>query len=346
MLVYALFACSAPPAPANAESPAPTPVAAPAEPVAPVPVAPAPPAVDPDFPDAPALIACEEAPAGMACVPGGATIRGSDEPHACDQQKYQLPDKPNYAPAAKVWVQTVYMDLTEVTYEAFKSCVKSGACKVDGGPAYNDFNRPTQPIVGVSWYAADKFCKAQGKHLPTEAQWEMAARGHDGEHYPWGEAAPTCELTVVMDELGRRSCGVEKAVSHPEKGRTMEVGSRPAARYGLFDMAGNAEEWTADWYSRNYAECGADCLGIEPDGPCAGKATCEGHENKVVKGGSWYWNASHVTGFHRRPHVPANSPTFHHFGFRCAATPDEAAAIRAKAAAAPVVPPAPAAPAP
>ena len=281
-------------------------------------------------------VACAEAPAGMSCVPGGLTVRGSDEPHPCDQQRWADPLSPNYKPAQPIWVQTVYLDQTEVTYAAYKACVAAGKCDA-GGPAYNDFNRPTQPITGVSWFKAVKFCKAQGKHLPTEAEWEKGARGEAGEPFPWGTDAPTCERAVVQDEKGR-SCGVPKAEPHPEKGRPLEVGSRAAGRYGLFDMAGNVEEWVADWYVR-FDQCKTEeCGGVDPKGPCGGSATaCRDLTYKVVKGGSWYWNGSHTSGFHRRMWYPSNSP-MHHFGFRCAASPAEAAAIAA------AVPPAPTAP--
>jgi formylglycine-generating enzyme required for sulfatase activity len=84
-------------------------------------------------------------------------------------------------------------------------------------------------------------------------------------------------------------------------------------------MAGNAYEWVADWFSVDYARCGADCSGPDPAGPCGGGAEpCSGHPKKVVRGGSWYWPAYHATTFHRRAHDPDNEP-FHHFGFRCAA---------------------------
>ena len=101
-------------------------------------------------------------------------------------------------------------------------------------------------------------------------------------------------------------------------------------------MSGNSWEWVADWFSRSYAECGADCEGVDPLGPCARRdepgrpgevaSACPGKTRKIVRGGSWYWDASYATGVWRRPHFPKNQP-FHHFGFRCAASPAEAAAL-------------------
>jgi formylglycine-generating enzyme required for sulfatase activity len=127
--------------------------------------------------------------------------------------------------------------------------VREGAACDPSGPGYTDFDRPRQPINGIRWFDADKYCKAQGKQLPTEAQWEKAARGPDGALHPWGDEPATCERAIIKDEQGR-SCGVKKLYSKPETGRPFEVGSRPAYRYGLHDMAGNSWEWVADWYAR------------------------------------------------------------------------------------------------
>lgn len=260
-------------------------------------------------PDGTVIEPCGDVPAGMACVPGGPFTRGRDDG----------PD--NERPAAEVWLQTFYMDLHEVRSADYKACVASKAC-LRGGPLYNDFSRADQPIVGPSWYAAVRYCEVQGKHLPSEAQWEKAARGPDGALHPWGDEPATCERAVIQDQRGR-SCGVDKRFEHPKKGRTFEVGSRPAGVYGLFDMSGNAWEWVADWATESYAACGDACEGTDPLGPCDGAEPCKGHEQKVVRGGSWYWVARYATGTHRRTHVPGNDP-FHHFGFRCAASLDEA----------------------
>jgi formylglycine-generating enzyme required for sulfatase activity len=103
----------------------------------------------------------------MACIPGGAFVRGTDD------------GPENTRPKSTIWLQTFYMDLDEVTNEAYWACKKEKKC-LRGGPLYNDFSRPLQPITGISWFAAVKFCELHGKHLPTEAQWEKAARGPDG----------------------------------------------------------------------------------------------------------------------------------------------------------------------
>lgn len=258
------------------------------------------------------VIPCAEAPEGMACVPGGSFIRGSN-------------DGPEMArPEATVWQQTFYMDVNEVTVAEYKACVKARKCD-RAGPKYSDFSRPKQPINGISWYDAVKYCKAHGKHLPTEAEWEKAVRGEKGELTPYGNDRVTCEQAVIKDERGR-SCGVKKRGKKPEKGRVWEVGKKPAGRYGLKDMVGNSYEWVADWYSSSYEGCGEACLGVNPKGPCDGAEKCKGYRRKVVRGGSWYWPTERADGVYRRAHVPSNNP-YHHFGFRCAASVEEGAAL-------------------
>lgn len=252
--------------------------------------------------------------AGLACIPGGTFTRGRDD------------GPKNEAPAAQVWLPTYYMDINEVTFAAYQACAKAGKCR-HTRPIYSDFNRPKQPMVLVTWYDAVDFCRAQGKHLPTEAEWEKAARGENGDLYPWGNEPVTCERAVIMDHRGR-SCGLKKQglPRLADVGRTLEVPARPAYRYGLHDMIGNSWEWVADWYSDSYAKCGKACEGADPKGPCGGATTCPGHKQKLLRGGSWYWEDSNATGTFRRPYAPDNQPASH-FGFRCAASADEAARL-------------------
>ncbi len=258
---------------------------------------------------------CGTAPTGTACIPGGPFLRGTDDG----------PD--DTRPAATVWVQTFYMDLNEVTYAEYKQCVRDKKCP-PAGPNYGDFNHPRQPITGVSWYDAVKYCEVHGKHLPTEAEWEKAARGEDGRLYPWGNDPATCDRAVFKDRRGR-SCGVPKRGKRPEKGRPFDVGSKPPGIYGLYDMAGNSWEWVYDWHSRSYEKCDDACQGVDPKGPCQGAEKCAKHRRRVVRGGSWYWEAAKATTFYRRAHVPQNDP-FHHFGFRCAASAEEAMNLSVK----------------
>ena len=266
------------------------------------------PAARPCLPDEPGVT-------DMACIPAGAMIRGRDDGLA------------NEKPAMQLWLQTFYMDTNEVTYSAYQACVRKRRCR-PARPIYSDFNHPRQPMVAVTWFDAVQYCQAQGKQLPTEAQWEKAARGEQGELYPWGNEPVTCKHAVIMDARGR-SCGVPKrgAARLADVGRTAPVPARPAYRYGLHDIIGNSWEWVADWHSSDYAQCGADCAGVDPQGPCGGKSPCRGHKERVLRGGSWYWGAALATGTYRRPYVPENKPTSH-FGFRCAASLAQARALQ------------------
>ena len=259
---------------------------------------------------------CGTPPDGMACVDGGWFVRGvKSDDHNCGQPGQPREGGPTTTPSHRVWVSTFYMDQTEVTNAAYEACVAAGDCP-ESGPRYLDFGGPEQPITGISWFEARTYCKSQGKRLPTEAEFEKAARGARGEATPFGEAPVTCKQAIIKNDEGR-SCGNPRRANRPYIGRVMPVKSRPAGRYGLYDIVGNAEEWVADWWSRDWDACGEACRGVDPRGPCDGADDCDSHRRRVVRGGSWYWGAAHATGYHRRPHVPSNRP-FHHFGFRCA----------------------------
>ena len=248
---------------------------------------------------------------------------GTDRAHNCNQPENRRYDT-RWGPPREVTLSTYYMDLTEVTYGAYQSCIASGAC-TRAGPAYSDFDQPNQPMTGVNWHQAYAYCASVGKHLPTEAEWEKAARGPDGSETPFGSVRVTCKNAVVQSEQGR-SCGRKKRGANPKKGKVWPVASKPSGHYGLFDMVGNVEEWVADWYTNSWVKCGPSCAGNNPLGPCKGSVPCDQSKFKVVKGGSWYWDASHAKGWHRRPHTPANRP-YHHFGFRCAASAEQAHAL-------------------
>ncbi len=256
-------------------------------------------------------------PADMACIPGGKFILGSD----AKDWKTENWDLSSFA-VHNVVLSTFLMDKYEVTNRKYKDCIESGKCSYQRSN-YEHMREDNQPQLKVTWFQARDYCRAYGKRLPTEAEFEAASRGNEGSVYPWGNTPATCELAVIKDESGRGCYGHpgEGFHSTPDRrkltGNTWDVGSKPAGYYGLFDMSGNAQEWVSDWFAPTLLKCGAGCQGNNPKGPCNGSDKCPGFDEKIVKGGSWYWGPIAARSSSRRPHYPANKPT-HHFGFRCA----------------------------
>lgn len=240
-------------------------------------------------------------PEDMACIPGGEFVRGSDDG----------PD--NERPAEQVSVSTFLLETREVTNARYTECVTSGECQ--RLVPFRGYMSAQQPAVGMRWQDADAFCRRLGRRLPTEAEWEFAASGPEHHRYPWGDEVPDrpCDAAIVRIHAGR-GCGRET---------TWPVGSRPAGPYGLYDMAGNVWEWVADHYSWCFdgcaRACGADCRGLDPQGPCGGPSEpCPaslGH--RTVRGGSWWYRIERATTTGRRG-VPGDNPNPHRFGFRCA----------------------------
>lgn len=168
-------------------------------------------------------------PKGMLLVPGGTFIMGADEG-----------GEPDEHPAHRVTVKAFYLDRTEVTNEAYSACVKAKKCgahyeksaQLNGFGSDRGFRGPRQPVSAIGWYDAEAYCAFVGHRLPTEAEWERAARGDDGRRYPWGDEEPT------------------PAHARYRSGQTADVGSfsQGAGPYGHLDLAGNVWEWVADPY--------------------------------------------------------------------------------------------------
>ncbi len=234
----------------------------------------------------------------MACVSGGTFTIGGDD------------GRPDERAPGEVSIRSFFMDVTEVTNERYRACLADGACPPHA--RYARFLRGRQPVVGVSWPGAVAYCAWVGGRLPTDAEFERAARGVEDTRYPWGdEPGDVCDHAVVRTRRGA-GCGTEV---------TALVGSRPAGHFGLFDIAGNVHEWVADRYSRCLRgcerECGDACFGRDPEGPCADADTCRGHPLRSIRGGSWYWPVERSRGAARRGAHPLNEAG-HRFGFRCA----------------------------
>ncbi len=209
---------------------------------------------------------CAAPPAGMVCIPGGPAVVGDDRLRA-------------ERPRLRVEVSTFYLDRTEVTQRAYAACEAAGACPARPPlpEAWRSGAGEEQPAVAVSWEGARRFCLWAGKRLPSEVEWEKAARGGaEGRPYPWGAEPPSCERATF------RGC---------EPGATRPVGSLTPGAFDLHDLAGNAAEWVQDWWSPCRGgcpgACGSACRGRDPLGPCKGLAKCPGATRRLVKGGSF-----------------------------------------------------------
>lgn len=214
-------------------------------------------------------------------------------------------------PVRTVFVSAFAIDRTEVTVSAYRRCVEAGRCtppnttgQFCGGEFRSANNwivggRGDHPINCVNWQQANDYCAWKGMRLPTEAEWEMAARGTDGRKYPWGNDTPTCGRAVIREE--GRGCGTNA---------TMSVGSKPAGAspFGALDMAGNVFEWVQDKYNKNFYARGPT---ENPKGPPGGR-------KRVLRGGSWF-NPAGTQRSSDRSFNPAGK-AFVYVGFRCAAS--------------------------
>jgi len=222
---------------------------------------------------------------------------------------------PDQLPYHRIGLAAYHMDRTEVTVSQYGGCVRAGACTppLAGGDHdgcnWGDESRADHPVNCVSWEQARVFCQWAHKRLPTEAEWEKAARGVKGRKYPWGKKKPNCSL-AVMD---RRSAGKGRRGEPPFSGcgrnSTWPVCSRKQGNgpYGLCDMAGNVYEWVADWY---WAEQYHDTLPENPPGPSRGTY-------RVLRGGSWTdFRTSSLRSYFRSFNSPESAMLNH--GIRCA----------------------------
>jgi formylglycine-generating enzyme required for sulfatase activity len=207
--------------------------------------------------------------------------------------------------AHEVLVADFWLDRTEVSHAAYQRCVDAGVCDPPAYPAA--FALPADgsadiPVTLVSWYDASEYCRFVGARLPTEAEFERAARGWSARAYPWGNVFNP----KLANHGGLSPTPIADVDGFPElapigsfvQGRTSE---------GIVDLAGNVEEWVADWYAPGYPE--ADV--IDPMGPSTG-------DERVIRGGSYISAPLWLRATARDKDLPSRKKPFR--GFRCART--------------------------
>ncbi len=231
---------------------------------------------------------------GMVLIPKGPFTRGSTEKDIQWVAKKFLSESLEWyldeTPAHQVDLKAFYIDKYEVTneeYLKFREAVPGRAAKFMDEPR---FNKPRYPLVGISWQEAVDYCQWSKKRLPTEAEWEKAARGTDKRHYPWGNDPDNTRSNVR---------GLEDENRYTAPKGDYEEGKSP---YGVYDMAGNVWEWTADWY--------------QPYEGNKHKSDLYGTTLKVIKGGSWHSNMDLARSAIRGKAIPYQPQNY--IGFRCA----------------------------
>jgi len=253
----------------------------------------------------------------MLYVPGGEFTMGSTDADIdailaecsdCERDWYT-----NEQPQHTVTLDAFWIDKTEVTNAQYRECVEAGACTASAYADESDYNGDQQPVVGVDWSQAKAYCEWAGVRLPTEAEWEKAARGTDGRTYPWGnewdvQTTRRCNFSDKNDPTGPSDTEADDGYA-----RTAPVGSylAGASPYGVLDMAGNVWEWVADWYDADYYD---NSPGNNPKGPNSGGS-------RVLRGGSWSDVWFYVRAASRSDYSPSGRGNY--IGFRCAGSPGE-----------------------
>jgi formylglycine-generating enzyme required for sulfatase activity len=229
----------------------------------------------------------QQVPKGMVLIPAGYYTMGSDSGTA--------------SPKHRVWIDAFFIDQHEVTNQEYNEFTQ--ATGHPNPPFYrdHDLNKPDQPVVGISYYDALSYAQWTGKRLPTEAEWERAARGGlESRQFPWGD-----------EPVGKKCNFAPKGMKEADGYEyTAPVGRFPANDFGLYDMAGNVWEWCLDFYSLDYYKSSPE---RNPQGPDSGYT-------RVLRGGSWLSiNPKYLKCSSRMELKPFVQDRY--YGFRCAKTP-------------------------
>jgi formylglycine-generating enzyme required for sulfatase activity len=243
------------------------------------------------------ILLAENIPMEFVRVPAGEFLMGGDkrkDPLAIEDE----------LPQHKVYLSDYWIGSCPVTVAQFSAFIKTSGyrCQAETNPSLED-----HPVTNVAWNDANAFCnwvtrltQASGRQacmirLPTEAEWENAARGTDGCLYPWGNQAPDASLCNYDDQVGMTT---PVGLYSPQGNST----------YGCVDLAGNVWEWTQDWYDAAYYQ---HSTATNPAGPDSG-------QYRVLRGGSWHNNDRSVRAAHRSRRTPNGREN--NIGFRCVAS--------------------------
>jgi len=226
-------------------------------------------------------------------------------------------------PRHEVYLDDFFIDKYETTAGEYIECVKAGKCEEtrvkDGKCNYDRQERANHPANCVNWHQANAYCKWLGKRLPSEAEWEKAARGIDGRKYPWGDERVSCKYAIIDNSEDEENLSIWSLRRYPQSqifkrsgcGRdiTWFIGSKPkgVSPYGVMDMIGNVSEWVSDWYDENYYN---ESLNKNPNGSLSGKY-------RVARGCSWHDYTGSISAAFRFKYLPVYNND--DLGFRCAA---------------------------
>jgi len=203
-------------------------------------------------------------------VPAGNFLMGStdSDPHTQANEK----------PLHTVYLDAFWVDRTDIINAMYAKCVRAGACQPPTSLSssthssyYGNSEFDNYPVIYVDWNMAKTYCQWAGRQLPTEAQWEKAARGTDGRAYSWGNNQPLINMALLNYSIMNDTTQVD---AHPD-------GASP---YSALDMAGNVFQWVNDWYGSYYATLGSTVS--NPQGPSSG-------DGRVLRGSSWEANSNY-----------------------------------------------------
>tara|TARA_B110001454_G_C12688991_1_gene421501 strand:+ start:506 stop:1528 length:1023 start_codon:yes stop_codon:yes gene_type:complete len=244
-------------------------------------------------------------PEDMVLVNAGGFTRGID-----NTKNNNFMDE---APAKMIYLSSYYIDKFEVSNSKYTEFI---IATDHPAPAYWDYrklNQPSQPVTGVNWFDADTYCHWANKRLPTEAEWEKAARGPAGSIYPWGNKIEYSKANFAKEKSGQKYI-TDSVDAHPDG----------ISYYGAYNMAGNVFEWVQDWYSSNYYSTdetrnpiGPQLQKIKNVEVISNKPESD-LKKKVIRGGSWFAPAQSITTTHRFWNDPINNSYGVGLGFRCA----------------------------